>query len=187
MFHGVFVDLSCVFVMDCENLCTLSKKTYYLNYAGKLYFHPVYVSSMSKWMIASVNLLQNSSFCSLVIDHDGISTKEEPKTLIDLQSQLQKESISNIQKNFPVQKAPVIKSSNESQTTLYDTANSSTEALPFHVSYNQVVEVLTPNDFEKKCFAFIVHQGNNCPLILHVYRDDNEQLVCGYLISSGLF
>lgn len=165
--------------MDSDNLLNrLKTKTYYLNYAGKLFFHPLYVSCMTKWLIASVKLRQSSAFCCVIVDEDGISTKEEPKNLIDLRSQLQTTSVSVLHKQFTTLDIDSIKpEKNSSPISLCDTANSSTESLPFQVSYNHIVEVVMPSSFEKNCCAFISHQGHGNPLTLHVFQDDNEQLV----------
>ena len=162
------------------------KKVYFLDYLGNKSFHHVYAPPMSKWLIANVKLQNNSCYCSLVVDQNGVSVKEEDKNLIDVEG-LQSEPNLEVNESgtFVQNESTSIKTNPEPVIILNtipindNTAciNSEDGQLQFKVPFNQIVEVILPTEFDKDCVSFIVNQGYNQPLMLHVCKAANEDLV----------
>ena len=170
-------------VMEIDHLVPC-KKVYFLHYLGKIAFHHVYASPMSRWLISVVKLRHSEKcYCSLTIDRQGVSVKEEEKKLINLETNtsytapstnsLSEIELTSIKTNpesvvilntFPIA---------ESQSSV----KSDDKRLSFSVPFNQIVEVILPTDFDKDCLSFVVNQGYNLPLMLHVCQAFDQDMV----------
>ena len=148
---------------------TPPKKIYYLTYCGKIAFHHSYAPSMTRWLIASVRLKYSMTFCSMTIDQDGISTKEEDK----FDSQGSQTSVNTAESH-----AGLFKSISSSGVADGELSEPTAQSLPFVVPYQQIVEVVMPTESEKDCVGVIVNRSPNQPLELYVYQNDDVQMVC---------
>ena len=143
-----------------------SKKTFYLNYCGKISFHHAYSPYMTKWLIASVRLLQTLHYCSINVSENGISAQEEDDILVTFE---------NSSHNAPL---PSETSISESQKSFCSGATAEVSfPLPMVVPLKQIVEVVVPSESDRDCASFIVNHGYDTPLQLHVFQCDDLTLV----------
>jgi len=140
-----------------------AQRCFYLDYLGSITFHRSYVTSMSRWLIAWIKMINHSSVqhTCVTFHEKGIFIKTDNKDLLDANNCSAPKNNNNVVSNFDA-------ISEVSHSAYEDLAETE-----FFIKFNQVFEVIFPTDYEKFCLSIIVNQGNESSLMLLVFQSND--------------
>ena len=170
-------------MMDSLGGNTPSKKVFYLDYVGSISFHRIYVSSMSRWLIAWVKSTNKSlaEFSSVTLDEEEIIVKREEKNLIDFGNCTLPATDSSSHLATPLSSSV---SSNDGSAA---SVGSFEDTAMRKIKFNQILEVILPCDYERYCLSLIVNQGNESSLSLHVFQhNDFTKVTAIFFVDSNM-
>ena len=148
--------------MNSDSVASSAQQSFSLDYLGSITFHRAYATSMSRWLIGWVKIVNKSSpeHVCVTFDEEGIIAKKENRNLIDVGD------CSLNSNGITIAETPLALSTSEESF--------GTEHI---VKFSEIFEVIFPHDNEKFCLSIVANQGNESSLMLLVFHSNDVAMV----------